>query len=442
MSSHRSLPIAPGAALLAAACTLTCAVVVLGCGESSMSAAVWDGVVRDSAGIEVVENFGTPLWREGERWQFTEILRIGTVEGEPEYEFGRITGMTVLADRRVAVADAMSHNLRFYSADGVYEQTVGTQGQGPGEFGDGPLGLLHGPGDTLLVQDVRNAQMHAIAPDGTLVGSFSLLPGEGYYISGWDDDRGEGRLVSKHTALMLPDTPRDTLDIVLARDVRGAVIDTVARIPTSQAFSRQGDATLRYYYRGYTDFDLCGDGLVTGRSDEYRLLWYGPDGAVRRVFSLAWEPLPLTEDDRSIIVRRWDGVFRQYQVPPERAAAIRSSLRFESTYPAYRRFICGPAATVLVQHLRPVRDLTADERREFNPGWTRPTGTLEWDVFDSEGRYLGAAALPGTDAVAAIRTGRFVRDADTGTWYMYTVWSDEQDVEYVVAWRLDGRVPD
>jgi hypothetical protein len=403
----------------------------------------WDGSVSDSAGIQIVENFGTPLWREGEAWEFTEILRIGTVEGEPEYEFGRITGMAVLSDRRVVVADAMAHNLRFFSADGVYQQTVGSQGQGPGEFGDGFLGILQGPGDTMVVRDPTNDQMHTFAPDGSWLGSFPARPSEGYLPSGWDDDVATGRLVSSLVPMLSPDQPSvDTFDIVLARDVHGAVLDTVARVPATQRYALQGDVNLRYYYRGAPDYDLCGDGIVTGRSDEYRLLWYGPDGTVDRIFSLPWEPLPMTDEDRSIIERCWDEVFRQYQVPLGRAAEIRASLRFEATYPAYRRFICGPAATVLVQHVRPVRDLTANERKEL-PSWPGGLpGTLEWDVFDSAGRYMGAAAFPGTDWVAGWRNARFVRDETTDNWYMYSVWSDEQDVEYVLAWRLDGRIPD
>jgi hypothetical protein len=417
--------------------------IMTACGGETDRTASWDGVARDSAGIEVVENFGTPLWREGESWEFTEVLRIGTVEGEPEYEFGRITGMAVLSDRRVVVADAMAHNLRFFSADGTYQQTVGTQGHGPGEFGDGFLGVLQGPGDTMVVRDPANGQMHTFAPDGSWLGSFSALPIDGYYHSGWDDDVATGRLVSSLVPMLLPDQPPvDTLDIVVARDVRGAVLDTVARVPTSQRYAREGDVDLAYYYRGDPDYDLCGAGLVTGRSDEYQLLWYGPDGTVDRIISLPWEPLPMTDEDQSVILRRWEELFQQYQVPLERAAERRATFRFEDSYPAYRRFICGPGATVLVQHVRPVRDLTADERKELSPGAGGLPGTLEWDVFDSAGRYLGAAAFPGTDWVAGWRNARFVRDASTGIWYMYSVWSDEQDVEHVLAWRLDGEVPD
>jgi hypothetical protein len=420
-----------------AAAGVICVLALDACRGDSVSANAWDGAVRDSAGIRIVENFGTPLWTEGERWDFTEVLRIGAVVGEPEYQFGRITGLAVLSDRRVVVADAMSHNLRFFSADGIHERTVGREGKGPGEFGDRGLELHQGPGDTLLVHDIANARVNAIAPDGTWLGSFSTQVGDNY--SDWDDDVATGRLVSKHTAVEQPDTLSDALDIVLKRDVRGAVLDTVALVPTTRGFAREGD--LRFYYHGRPDFDLCGDGLLTGRSDEYRILRYGSDGTVDRIFSLAWEPLPMTDEDQSIIRQRWNEELQRYpNTAPERVAALKSSLRFESTYPAYRRFTCGPGATVLVQHMRPVRDLLPEEREKLPIGARWLPGAAEWDVFDPEGRYLGVAVLPGTDWVAGWRDPRFVRAA-SGTWYIYSVWSDEQDVEYVRAWRLDGNVP-
>jgi hypothetical protein len=413
------------------------------CGGRTDVAAIWDGSMRDSAGIQVVVNFGTALWQEGEAWEFTEVLRIGTVEGEPEYQFGQITGMAVLSDRRVVVADGMAHHLRFFSADGRYERTVGAEGQGPGEFGSGWLSVLQGPGDTILIRDVRNRQMHTFAPDGAWVGSFSALAGEGYASPFWDDYPSTGRIVSGHSPLRLPETPPvDTLDMILVRDVHGSVLDTLARIPSSETLSLQGDATLRHYYRGETDFDLCGDGLVTGRSDEYRLLWYGSDGAVNRIISLPWEPLPMTDEDQSVLLQRTDELLQQYNVPLEQMAAIKSTIRFEGHYPAYRRFVCGPSSTVLVQHVRALRDLDANEQKELDPRDMSPVGTLDWDVFDREGRYLGVVALPGTDAVGYYAPPRFVRDQATGTWYCYSVWRDEVDVEYVVAWRLDGQVPD
>ena len=74
-------------ALLTAAVAPLAAV---GCAEGGTATARWTGSVRDSAGITIVENHDTPVWREGEGWRFTRVLKIGVAEGDPEYMFGSI----------------------------------------------------------------------------------------------------------------------------------------------------------------------------------------------------------------------------------------------------------------------------------------------------------------------------------------------------------------
>jgi hypothetical protein len=143
----------PSAAVLAAVGAICC-LVVIACREDSEPATAWDGTVRDSAGVKIVENFGTPLWPEGPGWEFTQDLRIGALDGPPEYQFGRIQGLQVLSDGRIVVTDVLEHHLRFFSPDGVHERTVGREGQGPGEFGGGGMGLFLGPGDTLVVSEM------------------------------------------------------------------------------------------------------------------------------------------------------------------------------------------------------------------------------------------------------------------------------------------------
>jgi len=36
----------------------------------------------------------------------------------------------------------------------------------------------------------------------------------------------------------------------------------------------------------------------------------------------------------------------------------------------------------------------------------------------------------------------FIQDPATGAWFMYTTWSDEMDVQYVVGWRIEGPLLD
>ncbi|UCC72305.1 MAG: hypothetical protein JSV86_18355 [Gemmatimonadota bacterium] len=416
---------------------------LLACRGDSGPASGWDGAVRDSARIEIIENFGAPLWPEGPGWEFTEVFRIGAADGPPEYQFGHITGLYVLSDGRIVIADMVGHHLRFYSPGGVYERTVGREGQGPGEFGNGRLALFLGPGDTLVVYDRANSRANVVTPDGTWLESFSTLPRDGHRLGYWGNSPQTGRITTLHNPLRQSDgTLTDTLDIVLERDVHGAILDTLAQLPSYLTFFPGGPETFRFYYVTAWWHRPWGDGLLLNRTDQYRFLWHGPDGALRRIVSLAREPLAITDEDRSVIVGRWEATLRENRVSAERAAEILSGIRFGDNYPPFAWFSYGPAGTFLVQRVRPLRDLDAEEQKEIRLSLMVPPASSEWDVFDRGWRYLGGVVIPETEWIGTVPSLRFFLDRATGTWYMYTIWSDELDIEYVIRWRIDGRMPD
>jgi hypothetical protein len=403
----------------------------------------WDGAERDTAGITIVENFGTPLWGEEPLWTFHEVLRIGTADGDPDYQFGRITGLAILSNRGVVVADQLAHNVRYFSPDGTLERSVGRQGSGPGEFGSRALYLARMKGDTILVIDNgNNRAVHVFAPDGTQLPGFSLAPRDGYRTSDFDTDPS-GRLAVGWEAIVRPDVPlADTLTHIVEIDVRGEVIDTLGRLPSMQSAVIEGNARLQYYYRGKVGYDFCGGGVWIGSSDEYRMTWFGPSGAPERVMSLERDRVPLDGRDEAVMMAWYDELLQERQVPQGRAAEIKSRVRFERVYPVYRRYICGPENALLVQRFVPLRDI--EPTKENNPLRVgpntagRPPASDVWDVFDADGRYLGVVSPP-WDQIW--RAGQFVRAPDGG-WYMYAVMQDELDVEYVVAWRVEGRMPE
>jgi len=403
------------------------ALVSVGCAEVE-SAAKWDGTVRDSAGVLIVENFGGPLWTDETRWSLTEVLKIGIVDGDPDYMFGNITSFRVLSDGTVVVADGLGQHLKFFTSDGVHLKTVGKAGSGPKEFGRG-IWVARATGDTLLVMDGRNMQAHWLAPDGTWLGSWRTAPEGGWFMWSWDD-APTGRIVTLMSPLRTPDTPVvDTLDVVLIRDVRGAVLDTLARVPTSQTFRFSGDTPEWHFWAAYPDFDLTWrGGLVTGSSDSYRLKWYDENGDLERIVSLPRERQPITDRDRSLLMEKIERLLRERDMPPGEIAQWKSAVHFEDSYPAWRRFICGVNGTLWLQRPRPVSALSEQELEDM--GFWRPPATSEWDVFDREGRYLGVMDMP-TGEMAFMFAGDRI----------YGVWEDEMDVQYIVAWRIDGLPP-
>jgi hypothetical protein len=405
-----------------------------GCITESDAYATWDGTMRDSAGVTIVENFGTPVITDPDSLRFVEeVLRIGTAMGDPDYQFGRITGYAVLSDGRIVIADALGHHLKFFSPDGTLLLTMGKHGSGPAEFGRGNLLVMRAAGDTLIVPDWGNMQAHRIAPDGTWLGSFSMRPQDGYYIAGWDDVPS-GRVVSLLSAISTPDAPAlDTMDAVVVRDAHGAFLDTLARVPTSRFVTFRGGDPQWHFYAGRPDFDLrWNGGIVTGRSDEFRLQWHDDDGRLERIVTLHRPRLPMTATDQTILMDVIDRTLRNAQVPSTRVSELKSRVSFESEYPTFRRFVCGPAGTLFVQQIRPLSDLDEDERDALEIS-DRPPVSRDWDVFDAQGRYLGVLRWPPN-----FFGYRFEWDADTGTWINYGQYRDELDVEYLAAWRVAG----
>lgn len=403
----------------------TVVVFVSSCARETQSAAPWDGSVRDSAGIQIVENFGEPLWRQGEEWKLVEDLRIGVRDGPPEYQFGRITGFVELSDGRIVVADGMAPKIRFYSAEGEHLYSVGQEGSGPREFGQGGLSPLRGYGDTLLVSDPRNYQVHKFAPDGTWLSSFSVRPEGGWRSAGWDTDPS-GMIVSLLEPLQLPDQPvADTMSVVAVRHFDGTLGDTIGRVPMSRNLRFAGDSPELYFYAPLPDIDLRWDGgLVTGRSDRYELSWSYADGRPERIVRLLRDPTPFTGAEQATLMERFEALLAH--LAPERLQQIKNAIRFTDTYPYYRRFMCGPKGTLWLRRVRPISEMGSEEIEALDMN-RRPRPGSGWDVFDDRGRYLGIVEAP-----LELPIGLLMGDR------MFGIMKDELDVQYVQIWRIEG----
>lgn len=143
--------------------------VLVGCSGSSETPT--RTVVRDSAGVEIVENSGGAA----EIWQIVEPhrLEIGVTEGDAAYQFSGIRSARRLSDGTLVIADNGSREVRFYDSDGNHLRSVGGQGSGPGEYET--FGLVEKlRGDSLLAVDSRLGRATVLEPGGTYVRDWSL----------------------------------------------------------------------------------------------------------------------------------------------------------------------------------------------------------------------------------------------------------------------------
>ena len=201
---------------------------------------VWEGSIVDSAGVTIVTNTDMPLWSEGEQWTLVEELRIGSIEGDPDFQFGQVGWIAVGRDKSVYVLDTQAQDVKHYSSDGAFLGRFGGPGGGPGEIGTGAgLGsvfILMAEGDTLLVPDAANQRVNMYSADGESLGSFPLTFADGLTLA-W---RGTatGAIARQVRPLQLPNQPAvDSMDFVVVHYADGTVRDTIMRFPSGGSFS-------------------------------------------------------------------------------------------------------------------------------------------------------------------------------------------------------------
>jgi hypothetical protein len=191
--------------------------------------------LRDSAGIAIVENRGG-RWDEDGGWRLSDepTLQIGIAEGDPLYQMDRVRAALRLGDGRIVVANAGSHQVRWYDANGRHVASAGREGGGPGEF-RGLTTLRRLPGDSVLAYDVMAFRLSWFDPAGRFVRSVALQP-VGQMPRRFVDRFADGQLLLSSSVRSFPNGPpsgttRDTL-LWLRAGAEGAPVDSLpSRLP-------------------------------------------------------------------------------------------------------------------------------------------------------------------------------------------------------------------
>jgi len=94
--------------------------------------AEWKGEITTENGIKVVKNPREPLYGNI-KLELEEDLSIGR-EDDENYLFYMVRGIALDNQRNIYVTDLGNHRIQKFDSNGVYLQTIGRHGQGPGEF--------------------------------------------------------------------------------------------------------------------------------------------------------------------------------------------------------------------------------------------------------------------------------------------------------------------
>lgn len=391
------------------------------CGGDSAQGGAWQGTVLDSAGIQVVHNPESGLWGSGEGWALEEVFRVGGLDAGEEGQFSLVVGVDEDADGRVYVADQQARRIQVFNPDGSWALTLGSPGEGPGEFGPALSGVFVA-GDQVRAPDLTNQRVNLFTLDGVPAGSIPFLLTGGIPVR-WDET-GSGTLAAQLRGIAIEgmaELPKG--DPVVTVEGGDAVADTLGYLPKGASFSFNGGQPRIRLFESEPLWDLDETGrFVSAMNSDYRIE-VRQDGVLQRVVTRPFQLRTVTDREKDRILDMLRELMLAQGVPPEALPQVLGATEFAEHYPAFAQLLLGPAGTLWVQRIQTADQV--DEAMEFNP---QDLGSPDWDVFDEEGRYLGAVTMPGR-----FQPVRLVGDV------LYGIERDDLDVQSVVGFRLSPR---
>ena len=418
-NTEASVPYRVGIGVRPIATTALVAVVLTGaCGSGGDAAA--NAVVRDSAGVRIVENHG-PSWDEDAAWHLSPepVVVIGAMDADAEYQLFGVRAVARLSDGTIVVSNSGSQEVRWYDPRGRHLRSAGGEGAGPGEFT--ALGWLAAvPGDSVVAFDDRLLRLSLFTPEGAFARSAAPQTegNPGMERPVFMASLGDGSLLAFGRVLEVEGMVEGPLRVpmVLYRfNVDGELLDSLGAFHgwETRAVIRRSEQYIamaiadRPFARN-TALTAGGDRYVVGTPHSYELAVHRSDGSLLAIVRLLRGNPPVTAADieayKSIMLENIDN---------ENELRDRRQELDDYDYPAE-----APAFGSLI--------LVDTQGDIWVPEFSvRNDQGMEWQVFNSEYRLLGTVTTP-------VRfTPRYIGDD-----MLLGVWRDEFDVEYVHGYQL------
>jgi hypothetical protein len=365
-------------------------------------------VVRDSAGITIVENTAA-RWDVGDEWRVAELpaVRIGTVDGPEAQQLFRVTAALRLPGGRIVVVNNGSHELRFYDREGVHLFSAGREGGGPGEFRTLQTAWLLG--DSLYAYDWQQFRVSVFATTGDFGRSFNLAhlsDGTLPYLQNLFADRA--LLVQRMGADGELRSGRDTV-LFVRYSLEGEELAPLGAFADDERYiARDGNrvASIQRPFGLRGRVAVHQTHLYYGSNETYQIEVYTSTGVLERILRRAVASQPLTSDDvRAYEEERREALARSAPLFRE----LHEQVELPETKPAHGDLIVDERGNVWVAEYR--------RRREDQS---------TWDVFAATGEYLGIVQTP--------QGGRIFQ---IGEDFVLGLWRDDLEVEQVRLYAIE-----
>ncbi len=344
-------------------------------------------LTTDSAGIRIVHSHPASSNATCTVSEEPSVV-IDDDESDENQWFSRLGNVARMSDGSIVAVDRGSAQIRVYDPDGQHLRTMGRQGEGPGEFENGPFQMWIAAGDTIWAGDYFPWRYNVFSAEGEFVRGVHLDPqfvptsmGGGVLDNGYSVNSSEKRFRKADFSVA------DTM-IVEAHDSDGQLIDTLARIPNGRWGQADPDHEVlstfwlpRLFYAG-AKVDAGGStvALAYGMNAEVRVL----DDEFNLRLIVRW-----TEPDREVTaadVDAWREDYIESRPRPDFSpmaeahdADISEDRPVAELFPAISTVMVGRDGRIWVRQ------------------YDRPREDRGWLAFEPDGQFLcHLAPLPGS----------------------------------------------
>ena len=361
-----------------------------------------------SGDTTIVRSGGKGVWEHPRT--FVEELTIGELDGDENLMFGSIGSMVVDSEGGIYAYDRQAPAIRYFNTDGDYVRTLGGEGNGPGEYLDAILGMSILSDGRLVTRDARNRRLSFYHADGTFDVQWPLESGL---------FTGDALIADNRDHLFLKimlerPQPGSPWKIgLLHLDPSGAIVDTV-RNPT--ILGKEDEIGGRFLPSLQWTRSRNGQ-MVVGFSDSYSFEIRETDGKII-IVERDSRVVDLTSGERA----EWEAVndWRQKYQGQNMTSEIPS---LPGSKPPYKSLMADEDGRIWVQLYRLAEKQTGIEPREVDERTPPPLSWREpevYDVFTSDGTYLGNVRVPEKTSIYVMR-GDYawgVRTGDSGEPYI------------------------
>jgi len=334
----------------------------------------WKGTIEEEDGVKVIKNPNEPLYGEI-TFDLEEDLSIGNEEDE-NYAFYRAGMPAVDSEGNILVLDSGNYRIQKYDKDGKYLQSIGRQGQGPGEFEMPftpymPFTLYLDADDNIYVCDMGRRKIQKFAKSGNFINSIT----SDLYTREFGITKNGNYIACTSSGAYI------NIDLI---SQEGTTIKTIASfrwersdgIKTERGFISPNSLCIPQLCLCPINEDLA----IYGYSTDYSLFAINAKGETVYIIQKDEPPQPVTKTEKDRVIDRFMGGQKENKrMPKISRSKYVSALKFPKHKPFYERIIKDDKDRIYVEKFKFL----------FNR-----SEIADFDIFSKDGYYLYKAKIP------------------------------------------------